>query len=244
MERVTVVIASYNQLSTLPLAIRSMVVQKVAPERVIVADDGSCDGTREWLDASPDWPFPVYYVTHRHNGYGLTVIENLAASFVEEGRILFTNADVVHHPDSVGSHAGARKGAIAGGRVCEIAAPASTRVTVRDIDDFKRLRFLFDCNRGELSNYEYIIRDAANNIYGIWGGNFSVDIDGFREAGGFNERYRQLYGGEESDLIQRMFKNGEMPAWAYNSTAYHLAHPQRAYGDMALGNVKYRMEYL
>ena len=81
-------------------------------------------------------------------------------------------------------------------------------------------------------------------VRGIWGGNFSVDAVRFREVGGFDERYRLMYGGEEADLVQRLVRRGALPAWAYNSTAYHLAHPTRAYGEVALGNVKYKMEHL
>jgi hypothetical protein len=103
---------------------------------------------------------------------------------------------------------------------------------------------MFSDNKGKLSNHEYVIRDPLKNMYGIWGGNFSVSVDKFKDVGGFNEDYHGLYGGEEADLIQRMMKKGARPAWVYNSTAYHLAHPSRQYGIAALGNIKYRKEYL
>jgi GT2 family glycosyltransferase len=242
---VTVVIANYNQLSTLPLSLASMEYQKTHPSNVIIADDGSCDGSIEWLDALPTdaYSFPLYYVTHKHTGYGLTIIENLASRFAPNGRILFTNADVIHHPDSVGGHASMAENKIAGGCIKEVSEPASKTIKYSDIKNFEKFQDIFKHNKGRLTNYEYLERDAKLNMFGVWGGNFSVSTKLFREVRGFNEGYLGFYGGEESDLIQRLRMNGGELAWAYNSTAYHLAHPSRQYGKSALGNIKYRMEY-
>jgi GT2 family glycosyltransferase len=241
---VTVIVANYNQLSTLPVVLASLDCQTQIPSRVIVADDGSCDGTIDWLDAIPGlFKFEISYVTHRHTGYGLTVIENLASSFVDSGRIMMTNADVIHGRNSVEAHAGMQPNQIAGGCVHEIAEPASRMVGVSDVRA-GRIEEIFERNKGKVTNFQYFVRSPRANFYGIWGGNFSVSVEKFREVGGFNEDYHKLYGGEEADLIQRMRKMGGEPAWAYNSMAYHLAHPSRQYGKAALGNMKYRSEYL
>lgn len=241
----TVVISSYNQLLTLPVAIASMRCQDRPPERVIVADDGSCDGTREWLDSvSGDFPFELGYVTHEHDGYGLTVIENLAISLVEGERVMFTNADVVHHPGSVQAHMEISDGRMAGGLIREIGSPGSLMVGQTDIDDFGRVERIFVNNRGKVTNEGYFKCNPELNWYGIWGGNFSVGISELLEVGGFNEEYKGLYGGEEADLIQRLKRIGCNPTWVYNSVCYHLAHKSRIYGSEALGNRKYRKEYL
>ena len=50
---VSVVIPNYNCLATLPRAIDSIRMQNVAVE-IIVVDDGSTDGSREWLAQQPD----------------------------------------------------------------------------------------------------------------------------------------------------------------------------------------------
>lgn len=243
---VTVIVASYNQLSTLPLTLTSFDIQSKKPKRVIIADDGSCDGTVEWLDSLPEdyYNFDLSYVTHKHDGYALTSIENLAASFINSDRILMTNADLIHHPKSVESHGKIKLNSIAGGLVLEISMPASKSIGCSDIRDFSKMDSIYSKNQGTLTNKEYYIRDAEYNFYGIWGGNFSVSFELFDKVSGFNEEYHSLYGGEEADLIQRLRRAGGQPVWAYNSTAYHLAHPSRQYGKAALGNIKYRKEYL
>lgn len=240
---VSVVIANYNQLSTLPISLESFALQSVCPEQVIVADDGSCDGSVEWLDALPDdrYPFPLFYVTHKHFGYGLTVIENLAARRVGSGRLMFTNADIVHNKTSVEAHGGVDGSKIGGGYVKSIAMPESQLVRPADVDEFESR---FSKFRGGCTNEEYLKFLPENNIYGIWGGNFSVDAKRFHKIGGFNEEYRSLYGGEEADLIQRLKSVSVGPVWVYNSIAYHLSHPSRAYSKEAPGNQKYRREYM
>ena len=242
---VSVVIANYNQVSTLPIVLRSMANQTVTPLSVTVADDGSNDGSIEWIEAIPDgvYPFPLYYTTHRHSGYGLTIIENMAARNIKEGRILFTNSDVVHNPMSVECHSKIGGNQIAGGKIENIELPWSQAVSANDMNDFADFENRYRDFVGGLSNNEFVCRYPKENFYGIWGGNFSVAADKFWKVGGLNEEYHRLYGGEEADLIQRLMKTGVEPAWAYNSLAYHLGHNQRAYVSSA-GNIKYNRDHL
>lgn len=242
---VTVIVASYNQVSTLPLVLASMGCQSELPERVIVADDGSCDGTCEWLDAlEGSYPFDLQYTTGRHHGYGLTSSENRAAAFADTDRIMLTNADVLHCPTSVEAHASLPEGTVAGGVIREITAAQASRVDVDLIGDWQALMCTFKSHFSRLSNEPYMRSVKGNAMYGVWGGNFSVDTSAFQAVKGFNEEYQGLYGGEEADLIQRLTGNGCSLAWAYSSIALHLGHNARSYRQGAKGNTKYRQEYM
>lgn len=54
MPRVSVLLTCYNHLPHLPQALESVRAQTYADYEILAIDDGSTDGTREWLSAQPD----------------------------------------------------------------------------------------------------------------------------------------------------------------------------------------------
>jgi glycosyltransferase involved in cell wall biosynthesis len=70
---ITVIIPTWNRLALLVEALASVRAQTLAPAEVIVVDDGSSDGTGEWLRAAhPE----VQYFYQEHGG--ISVARNLA----------------------------------------------------------------------------------------------------------------------------------------------------------------------
>jgi GT2 family glycosyltransferase len=245
MVRVSVILANWNQGKSLLLTLASLAKQSHLPIEVVVADDGSTDDSLDLLDGLADgaYPFLVRYTTGHHLGYGLTVSENRAAKVATGDLLLFTNADLAHAPGSVAGHARVAGRRVAGGLIREVNLEVASVLSPDDVLDWSVFEAKSRGNLTALTNYEYMIRAPERNMYGVWGGNFSVSASDFRGVGGFNEGYAGLYGGEEADLIQRLRKSGVKVAWAEKSVAYHLAHPSKGYRGGAEGNRKYRMEY-
>ena len=228
---VSVVMTSYNQLATLELALESFVRQDVLPIEVIISDDGSTDGTFEWLDglSQDKYPFNVSYITCSHNGYNLAGAYNAGAAKARGERIIFTNADILHRSESVKGHMGLKL-RMGSGYTGVIPLPISKAMTKDDItDDVLKERAKDD--------YEVDAR--------IRGGNFSIPVDIFRELGGFNDSYAGKYGSEIADLMERAKMQGiPTVGYAKMSCGYHLAHPPGTYKKHQLGNMKFRNEYL
>ncbi|HCU23455.1 MAG TPA: glycosyl transferase [Deltaproteobacteria bacterium] len=75
---VAVVIPTYNRLECLREALISVVSQTFAPEQVIVVDDGSTDGTWEWLQNQTE--FPVQALRQARRGPAAARNRGVAAS--------------------------------------------------------------------------------------------------------------------------------------------------------------------
>ena len=56
--KVSVIIPTYNRKHTLGRAIESIISQTIKPLEIIIVDDGSNDGTREWI--KQEYPFIKY----------------------------------------------------------------------------------------------------------------------------------------------------------------------------------------
>ena len=62
---ISVVIPTYNRKQLLKRAIDSVFNQTLFPKEIIVVDDGSTDGTKDWiLDKYPD----INYIQQNNNG--------------------------------------------------------------------------------------------------------------------------------------------------------------------------------
>jgi len=67
--KTTIVIPSYNEMRTLPAVLKALSGLALEKE-VIVVDDGSGDGTREWLDkviSAKEFPYELKIIKHEKN---------------------------------------------------------------------------------------------------------------------------------------------------------------------------------
>jgi glycosyltransferase involved in cell wall biosynthesis len=236
----TVVLSSYNQRNTLPLVLESYKHQTALPQEVIINDDGSTDGTLEYLDSLTDLPFDLRYVTREHSWYRLASGNNSAAKYARGERILFTNGDQLHCPTSFEAHCSLPTVRVGGGVFKGIHVAHSSKVSLEMVADWEKLKAIqeqFPSHKNNLPHIE--TTDPNHNPIGVWGGNFSVPSKVFREIGGYDEGYDVGWGGEENDLVRRCVKAGCRVEWVRGSEIFHLDHPIRAYAHSMLGSQKY-----
>lgn len=93
--RVTVILPAYNAMPFLPEAVESIRAQTLSAFRVLLVNDGSTDGTRQYLDSIQD---PRFQVIHKENeGLGATL--QLALGMVETEYVARMDADDVAMPE-------------------------------------------------------------------------------------------------------------------------------------------------
>jgi len=238
---VSVVMSSYNQKKTLEMALEAMYFQEDLPLEVIIADDGSTDGTLEWLDEVGDrYPFPVRYITRKHTWYRLASLNNLAAQHAKGRRILFTNGDQVHCPSSIMSHGMLDSNTVGGGVFKGIKEPYSHDVDIQMVREWGVLEDLATTNPSTKTNVSYIASvDPNKDPIGVWGGNVSVPVALFDKIGGYDEGFDVGWGGEENNLVRRCLEKGGKVEWVMKSVIYHLDHPLKAYSLSQLGSKRY-----
>jgi glycosyltransferase involved in cell wall biosynthesis len=106
----SLVITTYNRKDALALVLASVTRQRVLPDEVIVADDGSRRDTREMLETiASDFPAPLRHSWQEDNGFRAARSRNRAIAAARGDYILLLDGDMLLHPEFVADHLRAAK---------------------------------------------------------------------------------------------------------------------------------------
>jgi glycosyltransferase involved in cell wall biosynthesis len=102
--KTTIVIPSYNEMKTLPAVLKTLAGVALEKE-VIVVDDGSRDGTREWVEkaiSSKEFPYELKLIKHEENtGKGGALITGFNAATGDI--VIVQDADLEYDPNDIRS---------------------------------------------------------------------------------------------------------------------------------------------
>ncbi|MFD2237515.1 glycosyltransferase family 2 protein [Aureimonas populi] len=96
---VSIVIPTYNRMATLPATIESVRAQTYANIELVIVDDRSSDGTREFLNGL-DLPFPVVVLFHEARQGG-AVARNTGIAAASGEYVAFLDSDDVWHGEKL-----------------------------------------------------------------------------------------------------------------------------------------------
>ena len=100
MPRATIVVSAYNTLKTLPETVASLLAQDFDDFEVLVVDDGSTDGTADWVMAYPD---PRLRLVRQLNR-GLAGARNGGIAEAQGDYIGFCDGDDLWEPEKLSEH--------------------------------------------------------------------------------------------------------------------------------------------
>lgn len=235
----SIIVTCYNQVDTLRLLLASLDRQTHKDFEVIIADDGSSDGTIELCTEKRD--YPLLFVTQEDIGYRKSKILNRALQDAQSDYLIFIDGDVILGKHFVEDHLMLRKAEhFVCGRRVDLGPAVSQNITVEDVSEGD-----FDCLSWKVI-HSGLKKDSISIKRGIrmvWpqirkllgydqpidllGSNFSAWKKDILEVNGFNESLKS-YWGEDGDLYIRLRNSNKIPLNAKSlCIQYHVFHQRR-----------------
>lgn len=207
---ISIVIPTYNRQSILEKCLRAMEQQQLPANspvegyEIVLVDDGSTDGTVDWLQAqAADFPH-VRLFEQDHKGPAIA--RNLGVQKAQGDTIIFIDSDLVVLPDFLYHHATALKTAYA--------AKGSDRV-------FTYGRVVNTCNFDNPTSEPFKVTDYSQAFFAT--GNVAIARHWLEAAGLFDTQF-QLYGWEDLELGVRLKNLGLSLVKVPAAVGYHW-HP-------------------
>lgn len=201
---ISVQLCTYNRRDLLGRVLEALFDQDLDPDsyEVILVDDGSTDGTFEDIIAQQRPPCAFHVVRQRNAG--LARGRNVGIARARGDIVLFMDDDVLATRGLLSAHV----------RFHAAHARAICRAGVINVEDFDRL-----------PPPRYSWRNYSGAFF--WTTNVSLPAALLREAGGFDERFRE-YGWEDLELGFRLRRMGVRSMLAKDAIVYHYKPPQGA----------------
>lgn len=134
--RADLIVSTYNAPRALALSLASVARQSRSPSRVLIADDGSGQPTRDAI-ARASIAFPeleIEHVWHEDHGFEKNAILNKAIAASSAEYLVFTDGDCLLHPDFLQRHVAlAAPGRFVCGSLIRLSAAATDAVTEEDV---------------------------------------------------------------------------------------------------------------
>ena len=231
LPKCSLVTPTYNWPEALELLLLSITKQRVLPDEVIVADDGSKEETRLLIERfQKSFPVPLIHIWHEDNGNQKPKIMNKAIAKAKYDYIIEIDGDIIMHPNFVEDHLNyAEKGVYLFGSRVNIQKNILETIFKEKIIYFhffskgikkrgRTLRIPF------FMNFAKLHEKRSSKLRGC---NMSFWKEDFIKVNGFNEGLVG-WGIDDSEMIQRLHNIGIRGKRLKNvGIAYHIYHKEQ-----------------
>jgi len=236
----SVIVPTYNTPRELDLVFCGLARQKVPPDEILVADDGS---TQETSDLIASWSgelrCDLKHVWQSDRGYRKARIVNEAVRRARGNHLIFLDGDSIPHSHWVADHMHAADGRrVLCGRRVRVGPQLSKELNRKQILDGEldsRIGPVFQSAlAGDTKRFllgvrlpPWLARCFHPRPRKLMGVNFSLPREAFVSVNGYDEEWA-IYGHEDRDLELRLLRSG-LPFYPLLNRAvvYHLYHPPR-----------------
>ncbi len=204
---ISAVISTYNNREVLGRTIETLLVQEFPRDQyeIIVADDGSTDGTAEMIRAI-DSPVPVRHVAQPH--LGRSAARNLGIRAARGRIVLFLDSDFWAASTLLAAHH-------------EHYPPGAQRIAVQGVWQTHPATLVTPFMKARALNRDLTVRRRRHlSPYHVTSRNFSMLHEDLEEVGGFDEGFTG-YGWEDLDMALRMSARGVVFEYEPRAVGYH-----------------------
>lgn len=242
MTAVSVIVATFEQPSTLRRCLQALGRQSTNAFELLVADDGSGPETREVIRQFADKAdIRVTHVWQEDRGFRKTVALNRAIAAARGDYLVFLDGDCVAHPDFVIEHVAKRvEGHYLNGSLIRLGPALSDQITSQAVADGDAFRAGWLIRKGRRLNRRYLRlalgyrtrcllnRRTFTRLYWL-GSNASCFRSDAEAVNGFDHRFG--YGFEDGDFGCRLERYGVKPKTVrWTANVLHLWH-ERPWSD-------------
>ncbi len=228
--KVSLIITTYNSPLFLELVLKSITIQTVSPDEIIIADDGSKKEVVEInIKNLKKFKLNYKYIWQEDRGFRVALIRNKAILVSEGDYIIGIDGDMILHPKFIEDHIKNAKANryIQGKRVL------LTEEKTKEVLRTKKLKFSF-FEKGLINKknaihsnlLSKIFSKVNNSLKGVKTCNFSLFKKDILKINGFNNDFIG-WGREDSEFLARFLNSGgERFDLRFNAIAYHLFHSE------------------
>lgn len=230
--KVALLISTYNWPEALKIVLKSLALQSVLPDEVLIADDGSDYSTKEVIDDySKEVKFPVVHVWQEDEGFRKSVILNKAVAHTNCDYIVQVDGDCILHRDFFKDHlARIEKNTFLFGSRVNIKADAVENVLEMKDPNFS----LFSPSiKNKTRNLripalQKLYRSKPEFSQKTRGCNLSYWKEDFLKINGYDETM-EGWGREDSEMVLRLLNTGvKGKRLRYGGIVYHIYHAEKS----------------
>lgn len=232
--RISLIISTYNNARRLDLCLQSVARQKVMPDEIVIADDGSSDDTANVID---EWrkriSVPLIHVWQEDNGFRLAAARNKAMATATGDYLVQIDGDILLSPSFIADHRRlARKGSYCKGTRVRLDRERTDKIMATGTAPSFHWWSSGQINRGKAFRIlplaylfaAFFKKDRAT----AKGCNMSFWRDDIVRVNGYDETF-EGWGREDDDLAHRLFRSGvKMRELRFAALCRHLWHEENS----------------